>query len=237
MATPVIPPRAAAAAMKTRILDAAQRRFEYYGLSKTTMDEIARDVGLGKASLYYYFPAKELLFRAVLEREHRRLLDDVGAAIASPESAAAKLALFADVRFTYFIRFVNLHTLDLRGSATMQPLVREAFEEFAAADLRVLRRIIAEGKASGEFRIESSARVAAALLHIMRGLRMRFTRSLDAPPTPGRPVDARRWDELRAEFALVIQLILHGMCRNGTKPERRARTARHAPITHQHERP
>lgn len=46
------------------ILKAARERFAQFGFNKSTMDEIASDVELGKASLYYYFPAKEDLFRA-----------------------------------------------------------------------------------------------------------------------------------------------------------------------------
>ena len=38
------------------ILNAAQRMFGQYGLTKTTMTDIAKEVGMGKASLYYYFP-------------------------------------------------------------------------------------------------------------------------------------------------------------------------------------
>ncbi len=40
------------------ILESAQRQFAHYGFSKVTMDEIAQEVGMGKASLYYYFPDK-----------------------------------------------------------------------------------------------------------------------------------------------------------------------------------
>ena len=38
------------------ILEAARSRFAHYGYSKVTMEEIALDVEMGKASLYYYFP-------------------------------------------------------------------------------------------------------------------------------------------------------------------------------------
>ena len=51
------------------ILSAAQKRFGLYGLEKTSMKEIAADLGMSKASLYYYFPDKEGLFKAVVEME------------------------------------------------------------------------------------------------------------------------------------------------------------------------
>jgi TetR/AcrR family transcriptional regulator len=53
------------------IIEAAKERFAHFGFSKVTMEEIASDVDLGKASLYYYFPTKEDLFKAV--KTHRLL--------------------------------------------------------------------------------------------------------------------------------------------------------------------
>ena len=49
----------------SKVLDAAQKRFARFGLSKTTMNDIADDLGVSKASLYYYFPDKESIFKKV----------------------------------------------------------------------------------------------------------------------------------------------------------------------------
>ena len=59
------------------IIDAARDRFAHFGFSKVTMDEIASDVELGKASLYYYFPTKEELFKAVITLEQDELKNDI----------------------------------------------------------------------------------------------------------------------------------------------------------------
>lgn len=50
------------------ILEAALRRFKRYGLSKTTMEEIARDLEMSKGSLYYYYSDKDSIYVAVVER-------------------------------------------------------------------------------------------------------------------------------------------------------------------------
>ena len=80
---------------ESMILDAAQKRFAHYGIHKVTMDEIAEDCGLGKASLYYYFPTKEDLFRGVIEREHREFLHRMEDVAGKPGLAAGKLRDFA----------------------------------------------------------------------------------------------------------------------------------------------
>ena len=50
------------------ILNAAQKRFAHFGISKTSMEDIAADIGLSKSSLYYYFTTKEDIFKAVIAR-------------------------------------------------------------------------------------------------------------------------------------------------------------------------
>ncbi|MGJ1426601.1 TetR/AcrR family transcriptional regulator [Sphingobacterium spiritivorum] len=48
---------------KNQIVKAALKRFAHFGIPKTTMSEIADDVHLTKANLYYYFPDKISLIK------------------------------------------------------------------------------------------------------------------------------------------------------------------------------
>ncbi len=59
-----------------RILDTAARLFVRYGYDKTTVDEIAREAGVAKGTLYLYWPSKEVLAEALLYREVRRVAED-----------------------------------------------------------------------------------------------------------------------------------------------------------------
>src|ERR1700749_4485889 len=53
---------------REKILDAAYQRFLHFGYSKTTMNEIAGDLSMSKALLYYYFPDKSQLYVAVMRK-------------------------------------------------------------------------------------------------------------------------------------------------------------------------
>ena len=61
-------------ANRASILKIAQEIFSKYGYKKTTLDDIANAVRKGKSSLYYYFPSKEDLFQAVIQKEVDSLL-------------------------------------------------------------------------------------------------------------------------------------------------------------------
>ncbi len=82
---------AVAAQTEERILDAARTSFSRYGLRKTAMEDIAREAGLSRGTLYRYFPDKEALYRAVNERETRSFLEEVAARTAGPEPFEEKI--------------------------------------------------------------------------------------------------------------------------------------------------
>jgi AcrR family transcriptional regulator len=69
------------------VLDAALRLFVKAGYRGTSMEAIAEAAGVTKPVVYECYPGKAELFRALLEREERRLLEAVAAAL--PRDPAA----------------------------------------------------------------------------------------------------------------------------------------------------
>lgn len=62
---------------KVQILRAAAKRFARHGLNKTTLDEIARDLRIGKATLYHYFDSKEQLFYDTIDYDIQLFITDI----------------------------------------------------------------------------------------------------------------------------------------------------------------
>jgi AcrR family transcriptional regulator len=64
------------------ILDTAERLFYAHGVRAVGMDELVRQTGLSKMSVYRLFPTKDVLVGAYLERRAARLLTLIDAGIA-----------------------------------------------------------------------------------------------------------------------------------------------------------
>lgn len=62
---------------KLQIIKASVKRFDKHGPNKTTLDEIARDLRIGKATIYGYFKSKEELYFAALDWEGSLYLEDI----------------------------------------------------------------------------------------------------------------------------------------------------------------
>jgi AcrR family transcriptional regulator len=63
------------------VLDAALELFLEHGYERTSMDAIARALGVTKPVVYDCYPSKEELFKALLRREERRVLEQIAAAL------------------------------------------------------------------------------------------------------------------------------------------------------------
>ena len=70
---------------RQRILDAALDLFGARGVEAVSLDEIAREVGVRKQTVLYWFPSKDALLDAVLEQVANELLVVIDAAIRSAD--------------------------------------------------------------------------------------------------------------------------------------------------------
>lgn len=161
---------------ETAILDAAQRRFAQFGADKVTMEEIAQEVGMGKASLYYYFPSKELLFRGVIHREQAQFLEWLRKTISSEATASQKLLNYTNQRIKFFNRLVNLNALSVQSILEIKPVFRELFESFGKEERQLISQIISEGIVAKELVCDQPEEFAKILLYALHGLRLRALR-------------------------------------------------------------
>ncbi|MCL6495175.1 MAG: TetR/AcrR family transcriptional regulator [Ignavibacterium sp.] len=75
---------------KFQIIKAADKRFARHGFHKTNMDEIARDIRIGKPTLYYYFESKDALYIEVIKWEFENYLESVNQIFSNDELTIPK---------------------------------------------------------------------------------------------------------------------------------------------------
>ena len=63
--------------IEERILSAGSRLLIRYGYDKTTLDDVAREAGLSRSTLYTRWKKKDVLFQAVIWQESLRYIDDL----------------------------------------------------------------------------------------------------------------------------------------------------------------
>ena len=62
---------------KEQVIEAARRLFHQFGFKKVSMDEIAKEAGVTKKTIYMYFGSKEELLKYFIQEEIRNMEDIV----------------------------------------------------------------------------------------------------------------------------------------------------------------
>lgn len=173
-------------AKRERIIESAKKRFSHFGMAKTTMAEIAKDLSFSKALLYYYFPDKNSLYAAVLNYIIDELLESTDKIIQSKKSIESILMAVLDERMRYIKDHYNIfeYTYSLRHEmpVDLECIFPSAFEK----ELHQIVKLLNVGVERGEIEVDDEYEVAKILLVSLIGTRMGLMKefkSILVPPT------------------------------------------------------
>jgi len=155
----------------SQIIERAQKRFGLYGFEKTAMREIADDLGMSKGILYYYFPDKEYLYKAVIEKEQSEFICVVNERMHLLDDPADKLREYVRIRVNYFRSLLNLGRLRYDEFRNIKPLLNDIWIIFKEKETKIIKSIFINGKKKGHFNFKNAAEMASLYLEILRGLR------------------------------------------------------------------
>jgi AcrR family transcriptional regulator len=161
------PPRGDAEARRAVILDAALRVFGQYGYRRASMDDVAREAGISKGSIYLSFASKEDVFLALSRSLAQRMLADAETAGNSPGAVVDKLAAMSAAWFGTYVDTVRRspHAAELLD--VKHRLSAEVIADAASRYQELLRAVLSEADAAGELDLEAAdltADTAAELL-------------------------------------------------------------------------
>lgn len=170
------PPASSGADRQRAILEAARRRFLRFGPRKTTMDEVAREAGCSRATLYAHFGSKEDLYASLLQADWETFIQEVEEIRASADDARRKIRRIVEAtRATYannqVLRLAAVRDAEMTLGRVAHSFTRD--QERKTIDL--LRRVLEQGVKEGSLRRIDPERVAYLMFHLGRVLVVRET--------------------------------------------------------------
>jgi AcrR family transcriptional regulator len=177
---------------QAKILDAAVDRFGANGFRPTSVAAIARDAGVSAAAPFAYWPSKEALFDAAVDRDAHDVISELLAII--DEDDPTQLSWIAPV--PQLLDILTRHPLSRRVLAGHEPdAIGRLLEIPSFQDLRKhIAQAIIDGQARGVVRADLDPELAASGIEsITLALAMAV---LQLPEAPG--------DERTAGIAEVL---------------------------------
>lgn len=160
-------------ARRSEILRAALRVFARQGYGATVVEDIAREAGIGKGTLYLYFRSKEQIYMAALVEEARRLNRLVRERMDAKERWQDKIRAFFEAKLEFLasdidsvrLYLAEVRSMMLRGVA----LTSEVYEAFREGESN-LTQALAMGIARGEILPVDTELAALTICDLSRGL-------------------------------------------------------------------
>lgn len=155
---------------RKKIIITSGQIFSRYGFKKTTMDEIARAVKMGKSSVYYYFKSKEEIFEAVVLHEANILRNELTTAIKLVESPVDKMRNYVFVRMKSFEKLSNYYNAIFDKNLDHFDFIERIREKYDREELAILRLILYHGARRKAFSVKNSEYTALAVQTALKGL-------------------------------------------------------------------
>jgi AcrR family transcriptional regulator len=153
-----------------QIISAAQNIFGRYGMKKSTMNEIASELGISKASLYYYFPDKEHLYKTVVEKEHHEFITDLTNRLAKMDNVDAMIWEFVNIRLQYFRSLLNLSRFRMEDFSGMKTIMENVWISFRNKEIEVIQGILNKGKEEKLYYFDDVNELSDIFLELLKGL-------------------------------------------------------------------
>lgn len=175
--------RAEAEATRERLLDAAEDAFLEQGVSRTSLEAIARSAGLSRGAIYWHFRDKAALFEAMLDRVRPPLGDLIDGlsrdSDGDPVETLRRLCRFAVDQITSQPRHQRVYTILFHRCervGDINPAVARQ-DELIDELLALLEQQFRRARALGRMDPAMPPRIAAEALHAyLAGLYSQYLR-------------------------------------------------------------
>jgi TetR/AcrR family transcriptional repressor of nem operon len=158
-----------------RVVDAAERLIQQYGLNGFSYDDIAREIAIKKPSIHHHFRTKAELVQVIVQRYAHRFAGALAAIDAAVADPVKRLARYADLFAATYRQDRRLCVCGILGAeaASMSAEVAAEVEAFFQMNLDWLAAQLAAGVAAGSLRQGSAGPAQAyGLLSVLEGAMM-----------------------------------------------------------------
>jgi AcrR family transcriptional regulator len=188
--------------VKESVLDAALRLMERYGFRKMTMEAIAQEAGIGKATIYGYFENKEDVALSVIQLFYDSVKSrwrEIATADTSPEERVR--AMLVEMVLRGFDRAQRCRQSMDETLAAFRNVILQRRSQFNRELAGLLAVVLREGRECGHFECADASISAQALITGVSGLN----------PTNLSPRELGERAEIESRAHQVIDLMLCGL--------------------------
>ncbi|MDB5111894.1 MAG: TetR family transcriptional regulator [Mucilaginibacter sp.] len=192
---------------REKILDASYQRFLHYGYSKTTMNEIASDLSLSKALLYYYFPDKSQLYIAVMRKLAADYLKSLEDNIVTFTDLKEAFVFQVNTNHDFIVKNYNFFDSFRLNEQNLPDTIWEIISEIHQSEMKLLSDVFKAEVEKGKIRpVDNPEEIVDLLLDALHAVRVRSIshKKFKLP-------QKEHLDEIHSKRLLLIDIFIKGL--------------------------
>jgi AcrR family transcriptional regulator len=147
------------------ILDAVDRLLARYGYKKMTIDDLAKEAGIGKGTVYLHFKSKEDVVFSHVDRIVQRLLERLQVIIEGEAEPAEKVRQMLLLRVMFRFDSVQHYTESVSEVLrALRPGLLERRQRYFEEEAKLFAVVIREGQRAALFRRHDPVATARTLI-------------------------------------------------------------------------
>jgi len=151
--------------IRDEILDATDRLLARFGYKKMTIDDLAREVGIGKGTVYLHFSSKEEIALSHIDRIIERMkvrLKEISSADVSPDERLREMLL---TRVLFRFDSVQHYTQSLNDLLSdLRPRLLARRRRYFKDEAQIFAEVLKEGDKIKIFSVPDALKAAETLL-------------------------------------------------------------------------
>ena len=151
--------------VRQAILDATDQLLSRYGYQKMTIDDLAKEVGIGKGSVYLHFPSKEEIVLSHIDRIIEQLKGKLSAIAKSSSTPEERLRKMLKTRVLHRFESVQHYTKNLNDLlSAIRPNFLARRESYFEQEARIFASVIEEGQQNKQFVAGDAVEISESLI-------------------------------------------------------------------------
>ncbi len=149
------------------------------GYGAANVEDIAKEAGMAKGTIYLYFKSKEEVFAAVLARDLESLTDKTIEGMSAAKTFAERLTVFLNLRLAYLQHnqdFLNIYFAEFGSRGSRSTLISGVIDKLYWRGVDFMRQCLEQAIAQGEISKVPVESAAFAIYDLARGFVERHLR-------------------------------------------------------------
>lgn len=156
--------------IKKRIMEISRELYSRYSFRKTTMNDIARELGMTKSSIYYYFGNKEEIFNQLISSDIEKWKKELSDFVGRQDSVQEKLAAYITRKMEIVCSISDFYRSPIEEYHENFSLIEKLRAETDKEEIGIIKEILGEGNRQGVFNVQDIDMTALNMLNILKGL-------------------------------------------------------------------